>query len=504
MKITAQQKITATDLFCIFLYKKTGAAILKKQFGKTISDGLVKEILARFKHKDFKGELGESLQIFVDRNPAKKIFLIGLGDGKKSLFAKKAAGSAVKIAKKTKSKDVSFLLPLLAGEGRGEVAENFAKKIVFGAVGGNYEFKIGDTKEQVFIEKLTLISPVKLDEKKISRDFALAEAVNTTRELVNLPPNILTTKEMVERAKKLVKKYKNLSITILDQKKLEKLKMGGLLAVGKGSDSDSYMVILEYKGDKKSPTRGGAQREKTALVGKGVCFDSGGYNLKPTSSIADMKMDMAGAGTVLGIMEFLARTKFAGNVVGVLGLVENMVNGKAYRPDDIITMYNGQTCLITNTDAEGRLVLADCLSYVTEKYKPAKVLDFATLTGACISALGNEITGIMGNDKKIVAGIKESAKKTEELVWELPITELFREKIKAEQADLQNWTAGVSAGSSMAGAFLENFVRETPWCHFDIAGTAWTKSGHEYCPKGGTGAMVETVCEYFSNNSLSY
>ena len=479
MKITAQQKITATDLLCIFLYKKTGASTLKKQFGKTLPDGLVKEILARFKHKDFKGELGESLQIFVDRNPAKKIFLIGLGDGKKPLFAKKVAGNAVKIAKKTKSREISFVLP----------QDLETSKIVFGAVGGNYEFKIGDTKEQVFVEKLTLISPAKLDEKKISRDFALAEAVNTTRELVNLPPNILTTKEMVERAKKLAKKYKNLSITILNQKKLEKLKMGGLLAVGKGSDSDSYMVILEYKGDKKSC-------EKTALVGKGVCFDSGGYNLKPTSSIADMKMDMAGAGTVLGIMEFLARTKFAGNVVGVLGLVENMVNGKAYRPDDIITMYNGQTCLITNTDAEGRLVLADCLSYVTEKYKPAKVLDFATLTGACISALGNEITGIMGNDKKIIAGIKESAKKTEELVWELPITELFREKIKEEQADLQNWTAGVSAGSSMAGAFLENFVRETPWCHFDIAGTAWAKSGHEYCPKGGTGAMVETVCEY--------
>jgi leucyl aminopeptidase len=480
MKITAQQKITTTDLLCIFLYEKTGSAQLKKQFGKILADSLSKEILKRIKDKDFKGELGETLQIFVDRSVGKKIFLIGLGDGKKELFAKKAAGTAVKIGKKSKSREISFVLPKDIEVG----------KIISGAVGGNYEFKIGDTKKQFFVGNITLISTEKLDETKISRDLALAESVNTTRELINLPPNILTTEEMVERAKKLAKKYKNLSITILDQKKLKKLKMGGILAVGQGSDCDSYMVIFEYKGGKK--------KDKTsALVGKGVCFDSGGYNLKPTNHIETMKMDMGGAGTVLGIMEFLAKTKSAKNVIGVMGLVENMINGQAYRPDDIITMYSGQTCHITNTDAEGRLVLADCLSYVTEKYKPAEVFDFATLTGACIAALGYEITAIMGNNEKILRAIEKSAKKTEELVWELPITELFREKIKEELADLQNWTAGVSAGSSMAGAFLENFVRETPWCHFDIAGTAWIKTGHEYCVKGGTGAMVETVCDYF-------
>ena len=479
MKITTQLKIEKTDALFVFLYEKTGQNTLKKQFGKILSEKVIKEILKRLKDQDFKGEFGESLQIFIDRNPAKKIFLLGLGDGKKELYIKKIAGSAIKIGKKIKSREISFLLP--------EKIE--INKVILGAIGGNYEFKIGNTKEQFMVEKLNLISTQKIDKTKISRDLALAEAINKTRELVNLPPNILTTKEMVEQAKKLAKKYKNLKITIFDQKKLEKLKMGGILAVGKGSDEDSFMVILEYTGNKKS-------HEKIALVGKGVCFDSGGYNLKPTAHISTMKMDMGGAGTVLGIMQYLAETNFAGNVVGVLGLVENMINGKAYRPDDIITMYNGQTCLITNTDAEGRLVLADCLSYVTEKYKPVKVFDFATLTGAVIAALGNNITGIMGNNEKIIKDIKNSAKKTEELVWELPITAEFREKIKEKQADIQNWTAGVSAGSSMAGAFLENFVRETPWCHFDIAGTAWTKEGTEYCPKGGTGAMVETVCDY--------
>ncbi len=490
MKIITQTKITTTDFLAIFLYQKTGASSLKKQFGKILSDSLIKEILTRLKRNDFQGELGESLQIFVDRNPAKKIFLIGLGDGKKESFAKKAAGTAIKIAKKSKFREISFVLP----SSRGEKAdfENFAKKIIIGALGGNYEFKIGNTEKQTFVEKITLISAEKLNEEKISRDLALAEAINTTRELVNLPPNILTTTEMVDRAKKLAKKYRKISLTVFDRKKLEKLGMGGILAVGQGSDSEPFMVILEYWGDKKS-------REKTALVGKGVCFDAGGYNLKPTKHIETMKMDMAGAGTVLGIMEYLAKTNFAGNVIGVVGLVENMINGRAYRPDDIIKMYSGQTCHITNTDAEGRLVLADCLSYVTEKYQPTKVLDFATLTGACIAALGYEITGIMGNNKNLLQKIKNSAKKSEEPVWELPITDLFREKIKEELADLQNWTAGVSAGSSMAGAFLENFVRETSWCHFDIAGTAWTKTGYEYCPKGGTGVMVETVCGFLED-----
>lgn len=479
MKITTHQKIAKTDLLCIFLYEKTGAASLKKQFGKTLTDGLKKEILARFKAKDFEGKLGSSLQIFVDKQSAQKIFLIGLGDGKKTLDAKKAAGSAIKIGKKSKSREISLLLPESINISR----------IISGAVGGNYEFKIGDTKERFMVEELNLISAEKIDEPKISRDLARAESVNSTRELVNLPPNILTTEGFVERAKKLAKKHRNLKITILDDKKLAKLKMGGILGVGQGSDCGSYMVIIEYNGGKKKD-------EKTALVGKGVCYDSGGYNLKPTPHISTMKMDMGGAGTVLGIMEYLAKTKPAKNVIGVMGLVENMINGKAYRPDDIITMYNGQTCHITNTDAEGRLVLADCLSYVTEKYKPAKVMDFATLTGACIAALGYEVTAIMGNDKKILREIENSAKKSDELVWELPITDLFREKIKEELADIQNWTAGVSAGSSMAGAFLENFIRKTPWVHFDIAGTAWTKSGHEYCAKGGTGVMVETVCRY--------
>jgi len=479
MKITTLQSIAETDLLCVFLYEKSNADSLKKQFGECLPAVLITEILTRIEKDDFAGKLGDSLQIFTSEESAKKIFLIGLGDGKKPLHEKKAAGSAVKIAKKAKSREISFVLP----------ADIKTGKIINGTVGGNYEFKIGNTEKQFFVEKLTLISAEELSEDKISRDLALAESVNTTRELVNLPPNILNPKEFVEQAKKIAKKFKNLKVTILDQKGLEKLKMGGILNVGKGSNNDSYMVILEYTGGKKSD-------EVTALVGKGVCFDSGGYNLKPTSGIKDMKMDMGGAATVLGTIEYLARTKSAKNVIGVLGLVENMINGEAYRPDDIITMYNGQTCLITNTDAEGRLVLADCLSYVTEKYKPAKVMDFATLTGAVIAALGNNITGIMGNNPEMIAGIIKSAAKTDELVWELPIVPEFREKIKETLADLQNWTDGVGAGSPMAATFLENFVRETPWVHFDIAGTAWTKSGHEYCPKGGTGAIVETVCEY--------
>jgi leucyl aminopeptidase len=228
-----------------------------------------------------------------------------------------------------------------------------------------------------------------------------------------------------------------------------------------------------------------------------VCFDSGGYNLKPTKHIEAMHSDMAGAATVMGIFHWLAATQPKVHVIGVLGAVENMVSGNAFKPGDIITLGNGQTCEITNTDAEGRLVLADCLHHVVTKYKPTKIIDFATLTGACVAALGYDITGLMTNDASFLKSVSHSAEKCDERVWELPIIPVFREKIKSEVADLQCWTAGVSAGASMAGAFLENFVQKTPWVHCDIAGTAYHEtSGDELSPRGATGVLVQTVCEW--------
>ncbi len=477
MKIRATTKFIAGDAVAIFIPEKKFSPSLKKSLSAILPVEIVTEISTRMKEGDFIGKKNEVLQIFLTKKGVKKCILVGIGDEKNTDETRRSAGTAIRVLKKLKTKKVSFVLLDIVD----------AKAVISGASAGAYEFKLGDIKERTTIEQLTIYSSKKIPASILAQESALAEAVVFTRDLVNLPAGHMTPADLEKSARK-VAKEKNISITVLDKKKLGKLKMGGILGVGQGSDIPPRMIVLEYKGGKGAPI---------ALVGKGVCFDSGGYNLKPTKHIEAMHSDMAGAATVLGIFQWLAATQPKVHVIGVLGAVENMISGGAFRPGDVITMGNGQTCEVTNTDAEGRLVLADCLHYVITKYKPAKIIDFATLTGACIAALGYEITALMTNTPELLQSVSQAAKLRDEIVWELPIIPLFREKIKAEIADLQCWTSGVSAGSSMAGAFLENFVQDTPWLHCDIAGTAYHEtSGDELAPRGATGVMVQTFCQW--------
>ncbi|MBT3349227.1 leucyl aminopeptidase [bacterium] len=481
MKISVTSKIPVCDALCVFLPEKKFDA---KVFGKLLPKPLVDEILARMGAGDFTGKFGEVFQIFVKNISAKKILLIGAGKKDDKLEQRKISGLAVRAAKKQKCKSVAFLF-----------SKNFdVLRIASGAILGAYEFKIGDISERFEIQKMQLVTEQKISKSELDAEISAAEATNFTRELVNLPSNFATIDFLVGEAKKIAK-TKNISLKILDRKKLEKLGMGGVLGVAQGSDQEARVAILEFSNGKKSDA-------PIALVGKGVVFDSGGYNLKPVNHIETMHQDMAGAATVLGAFRWLADAQPKKNVVGVLGLVENSISGHAYRPGDILKMSNGKTVHVTNTDAEGRLVLADCLHFVSQNYKPAQIFDFATLTGAVVAALGTQITGVMGNDKKLLKEFSVAAEKSDELVWELPITDFFREKVKAEQADLQNWTAGVNAGSSMAGAFLQEFVgKKIDWLHVDIAGTAFNeKSGDELSPRGATGAIVRTVCEFLKKS----
>ncbi len=470
MKISMASSLKKTDGLFIFLPEKNG----KKAF-QDLDEVLKKEISDRFAAKDFEGKKGEILQVFPTNVSAKKVLLVGMGKMKDLIDVRKAAGTAIRKAKKLKLDQVSFMIP-----------DNInPKRVISGAILGNYEFKLGDTKERFTPTQITIISTQKLSESELASEIAISESTNFTRDLINLPPNLLTPKLLADHAHKKIEK--DVKISVSGNKEIQKLGMGSLFGVGQGSHEESQLIVLEYHGGKES-------EKPLALVGKGVCFDSGGYNLKPTNHIEDMKSDMSGAATVLGIFQWIAKTKPKKNVIGVIGAVENLVSGNAYKPGDIVTAMNGQTIEITNTDAEGRLVLADCLHYVTTKFKPAQIIDIATLTGACIAALGYEITGIMGNDKTLLDQVKKSAKSCDEQVWELPITDLFREKVKGENSDLLNWTAGVSAGSSMGGAFLEGFVKKTPWVHLDMGGTAFNgKAGNELSPKGATGAMMRTL-----------
>jgi leucyl aminopeptidase len=291
---------------------------------------------------------------------------------------------------------------------------------------------------------------------------AIAEGVSLARTLVNEPPNVLYPEAFARRAEALTKL--GVEIEILDEKKLEKIGMRALLGVGQGSVRDSRVVIMRWNGAKSSKSK------PVAFIGKGVTFDTGGISIKPAAGMEDMKGDMAGAACVVGLMHALAARKAKVNVIGAIGLVENMPDGNAQRPGDIVTSLSGQTIEIINTDAEGRLVLADVLWYVQDKYKPTFMIDLATLTGAVLVALGQENAGLFSNDDTLAERLAAASKATGEGVWRLPLSPAYDKMIDSKFADVKN-TGGRHAGSITAAQFLKRFVNDTPWAHLDIAGT---------------------------------
>lgn len=319
---------------------------------------------------------------------------------------------------------------------------------------------------------------------------AVAEGVFFTRDLITEPANVLTTTNFADRLKEM--ENIGLKVEVLEEKQLEKLGMGALLAVGQGSESPSKVVVMHWNG--------GGDEDPVALVGKGVVFDTGGISLKPANGMEDMTMDMGGAGVVSGVMRTLALRKAKANVVGLVGIVENMPDGKAVRPGDIVKSMKGDTIEVINTDAEGRLVLADVLWYAQTKYNPCAVIDLATLTGAVVIALGHENAGIFSNNDALADGILKSAGAEGEGAWRLPLGQGYDRQIKSRLADMKN-TGGRPAGASTAAQFLQRFIRdEQPWAHIDIAGVAVPPSGSDLAPKGASGWGVMTLDRLIRDN----
>ena len=307
---------------------------------------------------------------------------------------------------------------------------------------------------------------------------AVAEGIFFTRDLVNEPANILTTYDFAARLAAM--QELGLDVEILEEEQLERLGMGALLGVGQGSESPSKVVVMQWNGG----TPGAAP---LALVGKGVVFDTGGISIKPAAGMEEMTMDMGGAGVVAGVMRTLALRKARANVVGLVGLVENMPDGRAQRPGDVVRSMKGDTIEVINTDAEGRLVLADVLWYAQERFKPAAMVDLATLTGAIIIALGHENTGVFSNNDDFCNALLKAAKAEGEGAWRMPMGDAYDAKLKSRIADMMN-VGGRDGGAITAAQFLQRFVKpETPWCHLDIAGTALLKSDTALAPKGATG-----------------
>ena len=329
-------------------------------------------------------------------------------------------------------------------------------------------------------------------ERRIKHEIRCLDGIFLTRNLVSEPANVLYPQKFVEFCKDL--KKVGVEIETFDEKKLKTLGMNALLGVAQGSVRPARVMIMKWNGLK------GKKSEPIAFIGKGVTFDTGGISIKPSSGMEDMKWDMGGAGVVAGLMYTLALRKAKANVIGAVGLVENMPDGNAQRPGDIVESLSGQTIEVLNTDAEGRLVLADVLWYVNQKFKPKLMIDLATLTGAIIVALGERYAGVFSNDDLLVKKILDASKTTKELVWQMPMDDEFDKLLNCPVADMKNITGTRGAGSITAAQFLKRFVDKTSWAHLDIAGVTWSKKGTKFARPGGTGFGVRLLDEFVKKN----
>ena len=478
------------------VFKFMGVTINYKKNPKKKTSNLVLFVNENFKISNLKKYLSGSEYSFIsdlliitnkekeivsyDISSKKKIILVVLKKKMTSSAAENLGAKFYESFKNFKQNHVN-----LNSDSAQNTLRNFIGHFLHGLKLKSYTFnKYKSKKEEknLFIDILGKNIPSIIDQRKFQ---AVEEGTFFARDLVSEPGNILHPDEYAKRLIQL--KKIGLKVDVYDEKKLKKLGMNTLLGVGQGSIRGSYLVTMEWSGKKDNS-------KPIAFVGKGVCFDTGGISLKPAKFMEDMTYDMAGSATVVGLMKSLALRKAKVNAVGVVGLVENMPGGNAQRPGDIVKSYSGKTVEILNTDAEGRLVLADALTYTEEKYKPKFIVDLATLTGAIIVSLGSEYAGLFSNDNKLSNQLIDVGEKTEEKVWRMPLNKNFDKLIDSKNADMQNINYVGGAGSTTAAQFLQRFIlNKTPWAHLDIAGMAFSKYGGALNSGGATGYGVRLL-----------
>ena len=473
---TFNLKLLETPLVSTVIDKSLKLSPNTKSIDKKLN-GLISKVI---KNKEFCGKKSESLLL---RTELTNVLLLGVGDIDEinlDILQDVSANASV-TAKTLKCKTYVF------NYDSSNVSESDIEAIVRGADLGLYDFNTYKSEKKSFrpaLMKITINNKlVPSLNKIIKHGEIISNAIMLSRDLSNLPSNDCTPTYIAQRVKK-ISSGRPIKTTVFTTQKLKQLGFGGLLGVAQGSKQPPCFIIMEYSGGKR--------REKPIVfVGKTITFDTGGISIKPSASMDEMKHDKSGGATVIGIMQAVADLKLPVNVVGLIPATENMPGGSAYKPGDILTFYNKKTAEILNTDAEGRVILADALSYA-QTYKPKMIIDFATLTGACIVALGTVASGMIGNDKKIMNLLMKSAEHTGEKVWELPLWDEYKKLIRSDVADIKN-IGGRGAGTITAAAFLSHFVGEYPWVHLDIAGTAWTQEGtpkKSYIKKGATGVGV--------------
>ena len=465
-------------------------------------DRATKGALARaIKGSRFKGRPRQMLEILAPAGVGNsRVLLVGLGKPKdlKDLDVEAIGGSVVERLSRSGERSVTVMVDVIPGIA--VPAPAYAARCGLGARLRAYRFDRYRTKEKPedkpSLEKVTVMVANPAAARRAFADMdQVAEGVYLTRNLVSEPANIIYPKTLAAEAKKLTKL--GVKVQVLGVAEMRRLGMGALLGVGQGSAQESQLLVMQWSGGPKGK---GKAAQPLAFVGKGVTFDTGGISIKPAGGMEDMKWDMGGSGVVIGLMRALAGRKAKVNVVGVCGLVENMPSSTAQRPGDIVTSMSGQTIEVINTDAEGRLVLADVLWYTQEKFKPRAIVDLATLTGAIIVALGHEYAGLFSNDDKLADKLFAAGKAVGEGVWRLPMGEAYDKAINSDAADMKN--VGNRAGGSITAAqFLERFIKKgTPWAHLDIAGVTWSSKAHPTVPKGGTGFGVRLLDRLVADN----
>ncbi len=448
------------------------------------------EAAAAHARGDLRGKEGETLLLFPAAGPERLLLVrMGKADAVTPEKLRRMGGSAAKQAARSRIASAMLLLPSTSIEPR-----EAARAVAEGATLGAYTFtelksRAEDEPDLVALGALELLLPEGADEAAAAEGARVGEIAargeNLARTLGNLPGNVATPTYLAAVAERIGREHR-MKVTILGPAEMEKEGMGALLAVARGTDEEPRFIVLEH--------RGGAEGERPlVLVGKGLTFDAGGISIKPAQGMEEMKFDMCGGAGVLGAMQAIGELGVKANVVAIVPSSENLLGGRAMKPGDIFRAHSGKTIEVVNTDAEGRLILADALSYA-RRFEPLAVIDAATLTGACVIALGNQASGLMGNDDALVAEVLAAGQRTGERCWQLPMFDEYREQIRSDYADIKN-SGGRPAGAISAGWFLREFV-SYPWCHLDVAGTAWGDGKLSYQVKGATGVPTRLFVDW--------
>ncbi|TNH06538.1 leucyl aminopeptidase [Testudinibacter sp. TR-2022] len=482
-----------SDCVMVAVYEKQQLSPAAQQLDNA-SGGYLSQMLQQV---EIEGKVGQSLMLHhVPHLSTKRVLLLGCGDQAQALSERQyqqVVQKAFSTLRDTNAQSaVSFLNEVQVAKRGIYWKVRFALEAVQQA---RYQFDAFKSKKSEQRQALnSIVFAVSADdiaraEQAIAHARAIANGVKAAKDVANCPPNVCNPAYLADCAKQLADESALLNTTIIDEAQMAELKMDAYLAVSRGSHNPAFMSVMEYK-NHPNP-----QAKPIVLVGKGLTFDAGGISLKPAAEMDEMKYDMGGAAAVYGVMKAVAELKLPLNIVAILAGCENLPDGNAYRPGDILTTMNGLTVEVLNTDAEGRLVLCDALTYV-ERFEPEVVIDVATLTGACVVALGQHNSGLVTSDDQLAAELEHAAQQSLDKAWRLPLSEEYQEQLKSNFADLAN-IGGRWGGASTAAAFLSNFTKKYPWAHLDIAGTAW-KSGAE---KGATGRPVALLLQYLLNKA---